>query len=65
MSQLRLSILQKVSQNLRQGAAIDVYELVNLLRTEFPEVAEAELVRIISEEAIAAGACASWVKWKA
>jgi hypothetical protein len=64
MSRQRLSILQKVSQNLRQGTTIDVYELVNLLRSEYPDVPEAELVRIISEEAIAAGASACWVKWK-
>lgn len=58
----RILLIQRIAQNLRQGADIDIYALVEELKTEFPDVPEAELARIVSEEVIVASASAFWEK---
>lgn len=62
MSQNRIPIIQRVSQSLREHSAVDIYAMVNDLKGEFPNVAEADLERIVSEEVVAAGANAVWEK---
>jgi hypothetical protein len=62
MSRDRVPILQRLSQNIRQGSIIDVYALVEDLKHEFPDISEAELVRIVSEEVVLANGNAVWEK---
>ena len=62
MQQNRIPIIQRVSQNLRQGTIIDIYALVKDLHCEFPDLNEAELERLVSEEVIAASGNAVWDK---
>jgi hypothetical protein len=58
----RIAVLQCVSQRLRVGVPIDVYEIVEALKKDFPGKTEQELERIVSEEVVAAHANAVWVK---
>jgi hypothetical protein len=62
MRQNRGPVIQQVSQSMRMGSAVDVYALVEKLKTEFPHSTEVELERIISEEVAKARCNAIWQK---
>ena len=59
MQQDRERVMKFVSHVVRQGKPVDVYGAVEALRSEFPNLADADLARLVGEEVIAAGACAS------
>jgi hypothetical protein len=60
--QNRIPVIQRISQSVRKGIAVDIYALVRELKGEFPGVSETELERIVSEEVIFAEGCAVWDK---
>ena len=60
MSENRVSILQRVAENLRNGKVMDVYEIVADVAKEHPEMPEEQLERLVSEEVVKSGGAAYW-----
>lgn len=60
LQQRRIPIIQRLARQIRRGAVIDVYVLVAELKSEFPDVADRELIRIVNEEVVMARCNAVW-----
>lgn len=60
LQQRRIPIIQRLARQMRRGAVIDVYVLVAELKSDFPDVADRELIRIVNEEVVMARCNAVW-----
>lgn len=65
LQQKRIPVIQRIARQMRQGTVIDVYDLVEDLKGEFPDVHEPDLIRIVNEELIAARCNVVWDRRKA
>jgi hypothetical protein len=64
MKNQRIPVIQQIAAGMRDERPVDVYQVVKDIQSEFPEVAQETLVRIVSEEVVKSGCNAIWDRRK-